>query len=267
MQATLQPTGIAAGSVQGTIIISMKDAQPEFSWNTKGDSLDLGALIMALLAEPEARFSGLGKFSSAGTGRGQGELLRQSLDGNIVFDVTDGQFLKSPMLDFLAEQTHIDEFKKFGFKTLHGELQIKEGWMKIREMRADGPAVALEASGQFGLDGRLDLQVQPKLGPTLSQRLKIPCLDQFAKTADGFTVLPVGVTVGGTTDKPEYGATVATAGSGKQYVGALVGTVADLLTGCSGGERAQKTTEETVDVIKEKATDLMESLLGGKKKR
>ena len=266
MQATLQPTGIAGGSVQATFIMAMKDAQPEFSWNTNGEALDLGLILKALLEEPEARIEGRGKFSSAGTGRGQAEALRQSLDGKMIFDVTDGKFLKSPMLDFLAEQTQIDEFKKLEFKTLHGELEIKDGWIKLRRVRADNPAIAIEARGKMGLDGRLDVKVQPQIGPAFSKRVNIPCLDQFTKTADGLTVLPVALTVTGTIENPEYGANVTSTGTMGRTMGGLVGTVAEVLTGCTGGEGAKQTTEEAVEAITEKATGLMESLLGGKKK-
>jgi len=267
IQATLEPTGIAGGSVRATIIVALKGKHPEFSWNTKGDALDIGIITKALSGEPEPRIKGRGKFTSEGTGRGQGEALRQSLDGNVVFDVADGQFVKSPALEFLAEQTRIDEFKHLGFKTLHGELHVKDGWVHVKQIRADNPAVSVEASGKVGLDGRVDMQVQPKVGPAFSENVKIPCLDQFAKTADGFTVLPVAVTVTGTAENPEYGAKVATTGTVGRTVGSLVGTVADVLTGCTGGEGAKRTTEEAVEAISEKATDLLEGLLGGKKKR
>ncbi|WP_455245090.1 hypothetical protein [Petrachloros mirabilis] len=267
MQATLEPTGIAGGSVGGTIIVALKGRQPEFSWNTKGEALDVGIISKALSGEAEPRIKGRGKFTSEGTGRGQGQALRQSLDGKVVFDVNDGEFVKSPVLEFLAEQTRIDDFKGLGFKTLHGELQIKEGWVKISQIRADGPAVAAEASGKVGLDGRLDVRVQPQIGPAFSDYVKIPCLDHFAKTAEGFTVLPVAVTVTGTAENPEYGATVEASSTVGSAAGAIVGTVAHVLTGCTGGEGAKKTTEEAVEAITEKATELIEGLLGGKKKK
>ncbi|MEP6933195.1 MAG: AsmA-like C-terminal region-containing protein, partial [Nitrospirota bacterium] len=266
MQMTLEPTGLASGSVQGTITVVLKGGQPEFGWDAKGDALDLGVLTKAASAEAEPRVTGRGKFTTSGTGRGQGEALRQSLSGTVIFDVAEGQFVKSPFLEFLAEQTHIEEFRALGFRTVHGELQIKDGWVHLNQVRVVGPAVAVEADGKIGLDGRLDMEVQPKIGPALSGHVNIPCLNQILKTVDGFTVLPVAVTVQGTTEKPIYGAQVTAGKMVGRHAGALVGTIADLFTGCQGGAAAQKATEEAVGVIKDKAKDLIKDLFDGKKK-
>lgn len=267
MQATLEPTGLAGGSVQGTVTIALKGGQPDIGWDAKGEALDLGVLTKAASGEPEPRITGRGTFTTSGTGRGQGEALRQSLSGTVAFDVADGQFVKSPLLEFLAEHTHIDEFRALGFRTVHGELQIKEGWVHLSQARVVGQAAALEAGGKIGLDGRLDAYVEPKIGPTLSDHVTIPCLNQLTKTADGFTVLPIAVTVQGTAEKPAYGVRVTAGNMVGRQVGALVGTVADLLTGCQGGEAAQKATEEALGAINDTAKDILKDLFGGKKKR
>ena len=267
MQATLEPTGIAGGTVQGTVTVAQKGGQPGFGWNAKGDALDLGIITKASSTGQGPEITGRGTFSTAGTGRGQGEALRQSLNGTVVFDVADGQFVKSPALEFLADQTHIDDFRILGFKTLHVELHIKDGWVHLNQVHAGSPSIAVEAAGKIGLDGRLDARVHPKIGPAVSKHVKIPCLDQFAKTVDGLTVLPVAVAIKGTTEHPEYGAEVEITGTVGRHTGALVGVIADVLTGCRGGEAAKKTTEESVGVITDKAVDLMQDLLGGKKKQ
>jgi AsmA-like C-terminal region len=153
-----------------------------------------------------------------------------------VFDVENGRFVKSPVMEFLAKQTRIDEFNGAEFKTLHGELHIKDGWMHLNQSRAVGSMYGVETEGKIGLDGRLDVQIFPKVGPAFSKHVRIPCLDQFAKASDGFTVLPVTVTVKGSAGNPEYRATVETAGAIKRRGGELVGVIADLLTGCQDGD-------------------------------
>jgi hypothetical protein len=265
MQATLEPTGVAGGSVQGTVTVAQKGEQPEFGWNIKGDALDFGIITKAASTGQEPEFTGRGKFSTAGTGRGQGEALRQSLNGTVVFDVADGQFVKAPALEFLAEQTQIDHFRDLGFDTLRGELRIKNGWVHLNQPRAVGPSIEAEAVGKIGLDGRIDTRVHPKIGPAFSEQVKIPCLDRFAKTADGFIELPIAVAIKGTVEHPEY--KMETTGTAGHNAGSLVGTIANVLSGCRGGEAAQKKTEKTVDVIKDKAADVKQDLFGGKKKR
>jgi hypothetical protein len=250
MQATLEPIGLAGGSVQGTVTVALKGGQPEFGWDAKGNALDLSLITKAAFAEPEPRVIGRGGFTTSGTGRGKGETLWRSLSGTAVFDIADGQFIKSPLLEFLAEKTRIEQFRGLGFRTVHGELQIKDGWVHLNQVRVDGPSVAVEASGKIGLNGRLDVQVQPKIGPTLSDHVRIPCVNQFMKTMDGFTVLPVAVTVEGTTENPAYGVNTMASSMVGRHAGALIGTVADLFTACRGGEAAQKATEEALGKVK-----------------
>ena len=238
LQAMLEPTGVAGGSVQGTFAMAQKDGQQDLTWDAKGNGLDLGLLLKALLNEPEARITGLGRFTTSGTGRGQGETLRQSLNGIVVFDVDNGRFAKSPVMEFLAKQTSIEEFQGAEFKTWHVELHIKEGWMHLNQTRVVGSMYAVEAEGKIGLDGQLDAQIVPKVGPTFSRHVKIPCLDQFVKASDGFTVLPVSVTVKGTAGNPQYGTSVETSGTVARQGGELLGVIGNLLTGCKGGSSA-----------------------------
>jgi hypothetical protein len=232
LQATLEPTGVAGGSVKGTYAVVQKDGQQDMTWDATGNALDLGLLMKALLSEPESRITGLARFTTSGTGRGQGEALRDSLSGIAVFDIDNGRFTKSPVMEFLAVQTRIDEFKGAEFKTAHAELQIKDGWMYLNQTSATGSTYSIEAAGKIGLDGQLDVQISPKIGLAFSKHVKIPCLDQFAKASDGFTVLPVTVTVRGPAANPTYATRVETVGAVKRQGGALLGGITNLLTGC-----------------------------------
>ena len=240
MQATLEPTGVAGGSVQGTFAIAQKGGQQDMTWEAKGNALDVGLLMKALLNEPEPRIIGLGRFITSGKGRGRGEALRNSLDGTAIVDIENGRFTKSPLMEFIAKQTSIEEFQGAEFKTLHGELHLKDGWINLDQTRAIGSMYSVEAGGKIGLDGQLDAQFSPKVGPAFSAHVKIPCLDQFAKASDGLTVLPVIVTMKGSAANPEFGTNVKTAGAAKRTGGELVGVITNLLTGCQGGDAAEK---------------------------
>jgi len=240
MQATLEPTGVAGGSVQGTFAIAQKGGQQDMTWEAKGNALDVGLLMKALLNEPEPRIIGLGRFVTSGKGRGRGEALRNSLDGTAIVDIENGRFTKSPLMEFIATQTRIEEFQGAEFKTLHGELHLKDGWINLDQTRAIGSMYSVEAGGKIGLDGQLDAQFSPKVGPAFSTHVKIPCLDQFAKASDGLTVLPVTVTMKGSAANPEFGTNVQTAGAAKRTGGELVGVITNLLTGCQGGDAAEK---------------------------
>jgi len=202
--------------------------------------------------------TGRGVVTAAGTGRGRDETLRESLNGTVSFDVTNGQFTNAPVLEFLADQTRIEEFRGFGFGTLHGALKAKDGWVTIQEFRAIGSVVGIEAGGKLALDGRLDMRVEPKIGPALSKHVRIPCLDQLAKTAEGFTALPIAVTVTETVGAPKYGVTAA----GLKRQEGILGSLKDFVKGCRSGEAAQNKTKQP-ETVKDSAHDL----LGGNHER
>jgi len=239
MQATLEPTGVAGGSVQGAFAIAQKGGQQDMTWEAKGNALDVGLLMKALLNEPEPRIIGLGRFITSGKGRGRGEALRNTLDGTAIVAIENGRFTKSPLMEFIATQTRIEEFQGAEFKSLHGELHLKDGWINLDQTRAIGSMYSVEAGGKIGLDGQLDAQFSPKVGPAFSTHVKIPCLDQFAKASDGLTVLPITVTMKGSAANPEFGTNVQTAGAAKRTGGELVGVITNLLTGCQGGDAAE----------------------------
>ena len=117
--------------------------------------------------------------------------------------------------------------------------------------RAIGSMYSVEAGGKIGLDGQLDAQFSPKVGPAFSTHVKIPCLDQFAKASDGLTVLPVTVTMKGSAANPEFGTKVKTAGAAKRTGGELVGVMTNLLTGCQGGDAEENPALPLFDRKKE----------------
>jgi hypothetical protein len=80
-------------------------------------------------------------------------------------------------------------------------------------------------------------------------------------------MLPVAVSVKGTAENPSYGVEVATGRAGERHTETLVGAIADVLTGCRGGDAGKKTTDETVGAIKDTAEGLIKDLFGEKKKR
>ena len=116
--------------------------------------------------------------------------------------------------------------------------------MQLNQTRAVGSMYSVEAEGKIGLDGQLDAQISPRVGSNFSRHVKIPCLDQFAKASDGFTVLPVTVTVKGTAGNPEFGTKVETTGTVTRQGGELLGVFTNLLTGCKGSDSAKSQTQE-----------------------
>jgi hypothetical protein len=269
LYATLDQTGIAGGTMEGAVAITLHDDEPQVSWSAKGRHLNVMMLAQALSPEREPFVEALASFSTEGKGSGEGPALKQSLTGTVVFDLTDGKFLKTGFLTYIATQTGVKAFEEIGFQSVHGDLQVKDGWIHVNRLHVEGAALTVDGRGKIGLDGQLDVRVMPKIGPRLARKAKGACYAPLLKIVDGLTVFPFAILVKGTIEKPDYSLEVTAGKMIEKEAGHLASRTIETLTGCGGSfaETGGKVTEETLDTIKGTTKDLFDSLLGtGNKK-
>ncbi|MGH7165847.1 MAG: AsmA-like C-terminal region-containing protein [Nitrospiraceae bacterium] len=239
LRATLEPTGLAGGTVEGTATIAQVGDQPELSWTVQGKGLNLPAVEQSLLPDRDLWLTGQAAFTTSGKGRGQGEALKRSLDGTAVIDVTDGKFVKAPVLELLAKTTRIQEFKGLSFRSIHGELQLKDGWIHLTRAHVEGSTARLDATGRIGLDGRLDLRSVPKVKASLVSKTKDWCLTSILSSGDGFVTLPLAVVVKGTTEQPEFRVDQAATDLFPKTPKDLAARIAGGFKGCPGSSQSQ----------------------------
>jgi hypothetical protein len=269
LHATLDQTGIAGGTVEGAVDITLHGAESQVSWSAKGRRLNVMMLAQALNPEREPSVAALASFSTEGKGSGEGPALKQSLTGTVVFDLTDGKFLKTEFLTYIAKQTRVKEFEEIGFESVHGDLQVKDGWIHVNRLHVEGVALTVDGRGKIGLDGQLDVKVIPKIGPRLARKAKGACYAPLLKIVDGLTVFPFAILVKGTIEKPDYSLEVTAGKMIEKEAGHLASRTIETLTGCGGSltETGGKVTEETLDTIRGTTKDFFDSLLGtGNKK-
>jgi hypothetical protein len=264
---TLEQTGFAEGTVQSELLVVVKDRQPEFTWSAKGESVDMNLLAQAWDPGIGPRFTGVGSFTTSGTGRGHGETVKHSLSGTAVLDVVDGKVVRAPLLAFLAKYTRIKEFEGMDFDRIHGELRAEEGWIHVTRVQVDSSLARLEGSGKIGWDGRLDGRIMTKIGPSQADKVRIPCVTSLLKGPDGFLALPVAVTVKGTLGAPAFGTEAATTQLAKEGARSVAGAVLDVLRGCR--EKSPPPTQavpgtEGPDPLKEVGKKVLKGLLKGK---
>jgi hypothetical protein len=262
MQTSLQPATLNGGPIQADFNMRVLEGQRQIQWTASGTALPTERLIGAFNPENANTFEkGMLQFQTTGLGTGTGDQLKETLEGNFSFAVTDGRFGEVKLLSYIAEVTGVGEFDKMFFNGFNGAIKIDDGWATIEEVIVAGPVAQLIGTGKIGLDGALDVYVNPRVGPTIAERVPKEKYSQaLLGVVEGFTVLPVAVTVRGTTDSPSYGVRPTTPEVLKDLGGLFKGVVGGV-TGTAGAVGETK----PVEAIKDTLSGAIRGLTGGKK--
>jgi hypothetical protein len=231
-EVRLEPTGFVNGQIEGTLKIDGRQERPAFTWQSEGRGLNVAAILSAAEPGREPRLKGTGAFETSGSGVLAEGPLRNQLKGTATFTITDGQFVQSPTLRFLAKYTKIQELETMKFDSLQGRLQLDSGAIRIDQLAVRGSAASLDSTGTITPDNTLDGQIFAKIGPSLARRIKIPCMSALLATPDGFTTLPFALRVKGPLDQPDISVNPAAWEYTKDTMGSLADTMKNLIRGC-----------------------------------
>lgn len=242
LDAKLEPTGIADGRVDAIVTLVRQDKQMQLTWSGKGQGLNVETIMQAMEPSREAVMKGTGSFTTSGSGLLNEEPFRQHLSGIVHLNIADGQFIRSPMLQFLSKYTHIKELEQMGFDALQSKVRLEGGWIHADSLAATGPLASLDGNVSVSSDDAVDGRIFVKIGPSLANRIKIPCMSALLKTSDGFTALPFAVRIGGSMKTLTYIPDTAAWDNTKGGITSLAGAMKNLLRGCRE-DRSEATTQ------------------------
>ncbi|MDH4244697.1 MAG: AsmA-like C-terminal region-containing protein [Nitrospira sp.] len=229
---TLEPTGVAGGRVEAALDIDARKELPEIRWSGKGQDLSVETILAALSPGQEPALKGSGSFETSGNGVLADGPLRDHLTGTAEITIAKGQFIQSRALSFLAKYTKISELEQMGFDQYRSTLHFSNGAITVDQLSVTGPIASFDGTGSIAQDNAIDVRIFAKIGPSLSARIKIPCMSALLATADGFTTLPFALRITGAADSPKYGIDTAALDYAKGPMTGLVGTMKSLLSGC-----------------------------------
>jgi hypothetical protein len=232
LDVTLHPTGLAGGRVEATARL---DQLRTIKWSGSGEGVDMAAVFSSFTPGELPFLTGTGSFSTSGTGLLMEGPVRRQLTGTAQFTMTDGQFLRSPALRFLAKYTKVDELETLRFDRFETKLSLEEGTIHVDQMSVTGQAASLDGTGRVTPENALDGRLFVKIGSSLRTKVNIPCMSALLATPDGFTTLPFALKVKGTVAQPEYAVDTAAWQYAKGSFGSLAGTMKTLLRGCRQG--------------------------------
>jgi len=232
LEVELEPTGIADGQVDAIVNFVQQNKQTQLTWSGKGQGLSVEPIMQAVQPGREAVLKGTGSFMTSGSSLMNEVPLRTHASGIFNFDIADGQFIRSPMLQFLAKHTHLSELERMGFDDFQGKVRLEGGWIRADHLTVTGPLASLEGNVSISPDDAADGRIFVKIGPSLAKRIKIPCMSALLKTSDGFTALPFAVRVNGPMKNLTFSADSAAWNHAKGGVTSLTDTMKNLLRGC-----------------------------------
>ena len=232
LEHKLEPTGIADGRVDAIVTLVRQDEQIQFTWSGEGQGLSVEPILQAAQPGEEAILKGTGSFTTSGSGVLNEEPFRKHASGDVHLNVADGQFMRAPLLQFLAKYTQIREIEQMGFDGLQAQVRLEGGWIHAESLTVTGPTASLEGNASVSPDRTVDGRIFVKIGPSLGKRIKIPCMSALLKTPDGFTALPFAVRITGSTESPTFGADTAAWNYATGGMTSLAHTMKNLLRGC-----------------------------------
>jgi hypothetical protein len=232
LEAKLEPTGIAGGLVDAQVTLARQDSHAQLTWSGKGQGLSIETIMQAVEPGQEARLKGTGSFMTSGNGLLNEDPFGKHLSGIFNFNIADGQFMRAPLLQFLAKYTHIREIEQMGFDGLQGQVRLEGEWIHVDSLTVTGSIAALEGNASVSPDSTVDGQIFVKIGPSLGKRIKIPCMSALLKTPDGFTALPVAVQISGFMRDLKFRPDTAAWHHAKGGITSLAHTMKNLLRGC-----------------------------------
>jgi hypothetical protein len=232
LEAKLEPTVIADGLADAIVTLVQQDKQTQLTWSGKGQGLNVESIMQAAGPGREAVMKGTGSFVTSGTGLLNEEPFRKHLSGIVNFNVADGQFIRAPLLQFLSKYTHIKELEQMGFDALQGNVRLEDGWIHADSLTVTGSLASMEGNASASPDDAVDGRIFVKIGPSLANRIKIPCMSALLKTSDGFTALPFAVRVNGFRKNLTFSPDTAAWHNTKGGITSLADTMKNLLRGC-----------------------------------
>jgi uncharacterized protein involved in outer membrane biogenesis len=257
----LELSDLSAGLFEGTISgkgdLDLGAPAPAFQGQLKADKLQMAA-AMESLGKPKGYLTGElgGNFSGRGSGSGW-PVIRERLEGQGQFAISQGGLASSPISQALAALLGIPELDNLRFDRLAGNVKIAGGRVALDANLSSRPMTA-QTVGSAGLDGSLDLPLLLQLSPEYSQRLQErAAFARYLADASGRTTL--NLKLKGTVDRPELSLNgEGAAGQVKRVLEKKAGEeLSRALSKKLGGLDSQ-----SQDAIGEKTDRLLKKLLG-----
>jgi uncharacterized protein involved in outer membrane biogenesis len=191
-------------------IVDLSKPGYTYSLTVSIDSLHTDEVVTSFF--PKAKDSVFGllsanlKLNGAGT---KPERVKNNLAADGDFNIKDGTITNAKITDNLSRFLNIDELKTINLRQARGTIKIRDRHARLDSVFTSDD-IAMNPSGDIGLDETLDLAFDLKLSPRLTKKTLDKNITKYIKNEEGWSVVPLKVS--GTLSDPSYNVDVAKAG-------------------------------------------------------
>ena len=200
-----------SGKEDGSVTLDARPARPLCSVRSKLSGVDSNALLSAVTSVRDTLYGTLSANTALTFALGPSADIAKTLDGNLEFQVTNGQLKNINILNEVAKIGKLlntalaQSGSATALRNFSGSLLIKDGIASTTNLTAALDAGSLAANGQLNLVNQgLNMHVNAVLGTQTSQTVGGSGIGGFLDTvlsnSKGELVVPLNVT--GTTSHP-----------------------------------------------------------------
>jgi len=260
-----------SGKQEGALTIDLRPAKPLCSVRSKLSGVDSNALLSAVSSLRDTLYGTLGANTSLSFTLGQSADLAKSLNGNLDFQITNGELKNVNIMNEIAKigrflnSASAQSGSGTALRKFYGNLSIHNGVASTNNLTAALDVGSLAASGQLNsADQGLNMHVNAILANQVSQTVGGSSIGGFLNTAlsnsNGELVIPVNLR--GTTSHPVFTpdlqamaqmkakSLLPTSGDPTQFTSGIVGAIsgkkgaAGVLNQVLGGQQNQNSNNE-----------------------
>lgn len=160
------------GKIKGDLSADIGREQPVFQGKINVEGIKV-AEIMIALDKPAESLSGV--MASNLTFKGNGKewsVIKKSLNGKGSFSLVNGGLQRTPLTTALATLLGIPELNDLRFDDFSGDITIANGKIAL-DANLQSQGVSIQAKGNVGLDGSLQMPLTLRLSPEYSKRSSV----------------------------------------------------------------------------------------------
>lgn len=165
----------------------------DYNLKLTGNTIQLNPIMTSFAPDLQENTEGIMDFTADFRGRGTtSETFKKYLQGEGEIDIKEGKVTGLKPLQAFSSFIKMDKIDTLSFDKSHGTFQIKDGLVHTKNS-LEGKELELYPQGTISLDSHIDLSLDMRLSPHLSEQIANQALTKYFKDERGWTVIALSI--------------------------------------------------------------------------